>query len=260
YSLTYTATVNASATGTVVNAVVGSGDDTPTCAGSCDTETPVIAPAVTYAKSTSTTGPVKTGDVMSFTLTTTVSNSLTTSDVVLLTDTLGTGLDFTAVTSAGAYTVDASGAPIVRFTLPAGTGPGTYAVTYTATVNASATGTVSNAVVGSGGDNPTCAGSCDTDTPVENPLVTYNKSTSAASVGVGDTISYTLTATVANSRTIGVVTLTDTLGTGLDFGTVTNAGAFTCTAANPLVCTLPAGTPVGSYSLTYNATVNASAT
>jgi len=260
YSLTYTATVNASATGTVSNAVLGSGPDNPVCGADCDIDTPVIAPAVTYAKTASTPGPVSAGDVITFTLTTTVANSQTTSDIVLLTDTLGTGLDFTAVVNPGAYTVDASGAPIVRFRLPAGSGPGTYSVVYTATVNAAATGSVSNVVVGSGGDNPTCTTQCGTDTPVEDSSVTYSKSTNATQVKVGDVISYTLTATVASSATTGAVTLTDTLGTGLDFTAVTDAGAFTCNAANPLVCTLPAGTVPGTYSLTYTATVNASAT
>src|SRR5690606_17589986 len=108
--------------------------------------------------------------------------------------------------------------------------------------------------------NPTCTTACGTDTPVESSNVSYSKSADLAQVKVGDTISYTLTATVSNAATTGVFTLTDTLGVGLDIGTVTNAGAFTCNAADPLVCTLPAGTSVGTYSLTYTATVNASAT
>ncbi|WP_325543629.1 DUF6923 family protein, partial [Sphingopyxis sp.] len=251
YSLTYTATVNATATGSVTNAVVGTGGGggNPACAGVCGTNTPLVAPEVVFAKSASTAGPVKAGDVITYTLTTTIANSKTTSDVVLLTDTLGTGIDFTAVTSAGLYTVDASGAPVVRFTLPAGTGPGTYAVSYTATVNDRASGSVSNAVVGSGPDQPTCTTGCGTETSVEDPVVTYFKSVSApaATVKEGDTLTYTLTATVANSATTGVFTLTDTAGAGLDFGAVTSAGAFTCNAADPLICTLPAGTAVGTY-------------
>src|SRR5690606_11488501 len=141
-----------------------------------------------------------------------------------------------------------------------GTAVGTYSLIYTATVNATAATFVSNAVVGTGDDDPTCAGTCDTDTPVADATVTFAKTTGATSVAIGDTISYTLSATVANSQTTGIVTLTDTLGAGLDFGSVVNAGMFTCNAANPLVCTLPAGTAPGTYSLTYTATVNASAT
>jgi uncharacterized repeat protein (TIGR01451 family) len=52
--------------------------------------------------------------------------------------------------------------------------------------------------------------------------------------------------------------LTDTLDAQLSLGAVAN-GAFICNAANPLVCSLPAGTPVGSYSLAYQATVAATA-
>ena len=56
---------------------------------------------MSYAKSVNSTGPVSMGDRLTYTLTTVVTNSRTT-DVVTLTDTLGTGLDFGAVTTAGA--------------------------------------------------------------------------------------------------------------------------------------------------------------
>ena len=95
------------------------------------------------------------GDVIAYTLTVVVANSQTT-DAVVLTDTLGTGLTFGAVTVPGIFVADTSGSPL-RFTLPANTTPGTYAVTYTAQVNALASVSVANAVLGSGGDNPTCA-------------------------------------------------------------------------------------------------------
>ncbi|WP_434032097.1 isopeptide-forming domain-containing fimbrial protein, partial [[Pseudomonas] boreopolis] len=208
-------------------------------------------------KTTSTTGPVSVGDSVDYTLTVVVSNSKTTG-VVTLTDTLGTGLDFSAVTSPGAFTCNAAN-PLVC-TLPAGTVPGTYSVSYRATVNAQASGTVTNAVVPSGPDTPTCGTACGTTTPVTKPGVGYSKSVSTAGpVVVGDMLTYTLTAVVSNSKTTDAVTLTDTLGAGLDFGAVTASGAFTCNAANPLVCTLPAGTVPGTYSLTYTATVNAQA-
>ncbi|MGK2287196.1 isopeptide-forming domain-containing fimbrial protein [Pedomonas sp. V897] len=260
YSVVYTATVNASASGTVTNAVVGTGGDNPACSGSCTTTANVVAPEVLFSKTASTAGPVKAGDVITYTLTTTISNSKTTSDVVLLTDTLGTGLTFKEVTNAGAYTVDASDAPVVRFRLPEGTGPGTYSVTYTATVNTTASGTVANVVVGSGADSPSCTTSCGTTTSVANPSVTYAKAASTAGpVQAGDVITYTLTVTVANAATRNVLTLTDTLGTGLDLDSVTDAGAFTCTVTAPLMCTLPAGTPVGTYEVTYTAVVNGGA-
>src|SRR5690606_11611829 len=103
-------------------------------------------------------------------------------------------------------------------TLAAGTLPGTYTVAYTATVNAEAVGQVSNAVVGNQGD---CEVDCEIDVPVEDPSVTYNKEADTAGpVSVGDTITYTLTATVSESQLVTDLVLTDTLGTGLTFGTV----------------------------------------
>ncbi|HEL4296531.1 TPA: DUF11 domain-containing protein [Stenotrophomonas maltophilia] len=257
YSLTYRATVNAQASASVRNAVLGSGTDNPSCSANCDTTTPVAAPGVSYAKSVSGTGPVSVGDRLTYTLTTVVTNSRTT-DVVTLTDTLGTGLDFGAVTSAGAYSCNAAN-PLVC-TLPAGTVPGSYSLTYTAVVNAQASGQVTNAVLGSGGDNPSCTANCDTTTPVTGSQIDYRKTSAAAGpVKVGDSIAYTLTAVVSHSRTTAVFTLTDTMGPGLDFGAVAGSQGFSCNAANPLVCTLPAGTAPGTYTVDYTAKVNAQA-
>ncbi|HEY0660913.1 MAG TPA: OmpA family protein [Lysobacter sp.] len=265
YAVSYTATVDISASGTVENAVVGTSDPNdpspPSCSGNCTISTPVAAPGVTYAKAASTAGPVAVGDTITYTLTTTVTNSQTTS-AVTLTDLLGAGLTFAAVTDAGAYTFSTT-SPLVA-TLPAGTIPGTYTATYTATVNDQATGSVTNTVTGTGDPNdpnpPSCAGDCSTSTSVTASAVTYAKAASTAGpVAVGDTIIYTLTTTVTNSQTTGVVTLTDTLGSGLTFGAVANAGAYTCNGVNPLVCTLPIGTVPGSYPVTYFATVDVSA-
>lgn len=257
YSLTYRATVNAQASVSVRNAVLGSGIDNPSCSANCDTTTPVAAPGVSYAKSVSGTGPVSVGDRLTYTLTTVVTNSRTT-DVVTLTDTLGTGLDFGAVTSAGAYSCNA--ANLLVCTLPAGTVPGSYSLTYTAVVNAQASGQVTNAVLGSGGDNPSCTANCDTTTPVTGSEIDYRKTSAAAGpVKVGDSIAYTLTAVVSHSRTTAVFTLTDTMGPGLDFGAVAGSQGFSCNAANPLVCTLPAGTAPGTYTVDYTAKVNAQA-
>ncbi|MCA0299486.1 MAG: isopeptide-forming domain-containing fimbrial protein, partial [Proteobacteria bacterium] len=228
YTVTYTARVNAQAVGTVDNAVVGTN---ATCTTNCGTSTPVTAPAVTYSKSVTLPSgqtEVSTGDTLTYTLTATIARSSTTAPLTL-TDTLGVGLTLANV-SAGNFTCGTSN-PLVC-TLSAGTAPGTYMLTYTATVNDQATGTVNNAVVGTGDDAPTCAGTCTTETPVTEPLaplVTYAKSATLPSgqteLRVGDTVTYTLTATVVNAVTSSDLVLTDTLGTGLDFVAVTNAGA-----------------------------------
>src|SRR5690606_27944607 len=127
-------------------------------------------------------------------------------------------------------------------TLPAGTLPGSYAVTYTATVNADATGSVGNSVVASGGGgdtDPDCT-TCSTEHQVEATTITVAKTADPANgseVQPNQTLTYTLTATVGTSATTASLVLTDTLGSGLAFGGVTDAGAFACTGE--LVCTLP---------------------
>ncbi len=259
YTVAYTATVNDRATGTVNNAVVGAGDDAPTCAGTCTTETPVtepLPPLVTYSKSAalpSGQSEARVGDAVTYTLTTNVVNAVTSSDLVL-TDTLGPGLDFGAVTDAGAYTCN--GANPLVCTLPAGTAPGSYTVTYTAMVNDQAVDTVDNAVVGTGEDAPTCAATCTTQTPVAAPRVVVSKSSDPGTgtrVHVGQTVRYTLTVDISGSALREALVLVDTPDRGLTLGALP-AG---CTVdGTRLTCRLPAGTPAGVHGLTYEAVVN----
>ena len=213
-------------------------------------------PSVTYSKSASPSGPVSVNDTITYTLTTVVANSQTTS-VTTLTDTLGTGLTFGAVTNAGAYTCNSSN-PLVC-TLPVGTVPGTYTVTYTATVNDQAVGTVDNAVVGTGDDAPTCAGTCTTQTPVAAPRIVVSKSSdpgTGAQVQVGQTVRYTLTVEVSASALREALVLVDTPDRGLTLGALPAGCTFDGTR---LTCQLPAGTPAGVHTLTYEAVVNPNA-
>ncbi|TYT26007.1 DUF11 domain-containing protein [Luteimonas viscosa] len=265
YALSYTATVDADATGTLRNAVTasnqpGGSDPEPECT-TCETEHEVLPTSITVAKSSDPApgSEVSPGDTLAYTLTVTVAHSATT-QVLTLVDTLGEGLGFGEVTDAGAFACTGS----LTCTLPAETVPGTYALTYTATVDADAAGTLGNVVTASnppGGDpEPECT-TCATEHDVIAPVVTVTKSSDPGSdtpVRAGDVITYTLQATVERSSTREVLTLDDTLGEGLSFGEVTDAGAFACTGT--LTCTLPAGTLPGTYALTYTATVDADAT
>src|SRR5690606_21347337 len=142
-----------------------------------------------------------------------------------------------------------AGAPVLVFTLPNGTAPGTYAVTYTATVDASATGNVGNVVVPTGGSStpPTCGTACSTTHPLSDPGISVVKSSNPATgteVTRGQLISYTLTATVTDAALTSPLVLTDTLGAGLTFGSFPTRGASEPnTAGAPvLVFTLPNGT------------------
>jgi hypothetical protein len=135
-----------------------------------------------------------------------------------MTDTLSAGLTFGAVIDAGAFACTAT----LVCTLSAGSPAGTYAVTYTATVDANATRIVSNVVVATGGTGggglpPTCA-TCTTEHPLVAPRVVIAKSATPGEdqeVGVGDVIQYTLTTTIENSATLADVRLVDTPGPGL---------------------------------------------
>ncbi|WP_206212306.1 isopeptide-forming domain-containing fimbrial protein [Wenzhouxiangella sp. XN79A] len=203
------------------------------------------------------------GETITYTLTATISDAALTSPLVL-TDTLGAGLGFGALgANPGGYVANTAGNPLT-FELPSGTVPGTYEVSYTVTVDADASGNVGNQVVPTGGGDPDpeCP-SCTTDHPVADPAIEVSKSANPASgsqVLVGQTITYTLTATISDAATTAPLELSDTLGAGLTFGAVTAAGAFTPnTAGNPLTFTLPSGTVPGVYTVSYTATVDSDA-
>lgn len=128
------------------------------------------------------------------------------------------------------------------------------AVNNTATATGDAPGTAPDA---------TATDSVSTPTALTPAAITVNKVSAPASgaqVAPGDVVQFTVTTTVANNETHEVVTLTDTLSDGFTLVAVTNAGAYTCNAANPLICTLPVGTAPGSYPLVYTASVDADAT
>jgi uncharacterized repeat protein (TIGR01451 family)/fimbrial isopeptide formation D2 family protein len=111
---------------------------------------------------------------------------------------------------------------------------------------------------------PNCTGNNTSTATVGVWAVTVVKSANPASgnaVVVGQTITYTLTATVTGGATTADTVLRDTL-TGLTFGTVTLAGVYQNPGAgigNERTFTLPAGTAAGTYSVSYTATVDATA-
>ncbi|GEM_PF-966636 len=251
YSVSYTAVVTQAAVSQVSNTVVPSDG---TCSD-CNTNNPLVTVATSKRSDVGAGTAVERGQTITYTVTTQVSGNGSLTSPLVLTDTLSSGLTFGSIVSAGAFSCVA-GNP-VRCTLPVGTAAGTYPVSYSATVNASAVTQVSNTVVPSSG---TC-----TDCNTVNPLVEIatRKSSNVgdgAQVAIGDTLVYTLTTTITGGALAQPLTLTDTIGSGLTFNLITRAGAFACNAANPVVCTLPAGTPAGTYDVSYSATVAPTAT
>ncbi|WP_160170670.1 isopeptide-forming domain-containing fimbrial protein, partial [Luteimonas huabeiensis] len=160
----------------------------------CNETTP-LGPTIAVAKSADPADgtAVAAGQAITYTLTVTVANAATRSDVVL-TDTLGAGLTFGQVVNAGAF-----------LAVPTGGGDPNDP----------------------GAPPPTCA-DCETQHPLA-PSVAVTKEAdpvSGEAVAAGQTLTYTLSVTVGNANTQSDVVLTDTLGAGLTFGQVENAGAF----------------------------------
>lgn len=222
-------------------------------------QTLVARPIVSVVKSANPApgSQVDIGDTITYTLTVTVANAPLT-ETLTLADALGTGLTFGSVTNAGSFSCSGS----LSCTLPAGTATGSYALTYTATVDGAAVGSVANNVTpsGGGGENPPACGPCSVTHNLPPPVISVTKMANPASgtaVTPGQTITYTLTATVSNGALTAPLVLTDTISANQTFGTVTSAGAYTCTGS--VQCTLPSGTTPGTYAVSYTTTVNANA-
>ncbi|MEG2045997.1 MAG: OmpA family protein, partial [Comamonas sp.] len=212
--------------------------------------------------------------VIEYTLTAVVSKAKT-RDAVVLTDTLGAGLEFGAMTDNSAGAVLGGSGATRTFTLPAGKTPGTYTVKYTAVVKANATTTgLKNSVVPTwqttpGNNNPpnigslacTSAGSCETAHTMGAPDVSVAKTTTAQKARIGDEVDYQVVVTVKDAATTTAVTLTDTMGTGLEFvaGSASGPVSVTAVGASTLQLGLPAGTVPGTYRVQYRAKVTSAA-
>jgi uncharacterized repeat protein (TIGR01451 family) len=213
-------TPTAATTPSVQNTASVSGGGDPGCPGlprcTSTITTPVQGPNVALAKTANPASGsrVVVGTTITYTLQATVSDAPLTA-AFQLTDTLGTGLLRGAVT-AGPFTCGA-GEPLVC-SLPSGTATGSYSLSYTATVQAGATGAVSNSVTisGSGGDpDPVCS-PCITTHPLAVADLQVIKTVDQMTPSFGQVINFTLQVRNNGPDAATNVVVTDALPSGYD--------------------------------------------
>jgi uncharacterized repeat protein (TIGR01451 family) len=248
-SATVTFSGTTTATGTLTSSVQPSGDAATACASTadCNTTTTVNAPPNVTINSAVNSTNVVVGAAVNWTITATNSGGPTTSPITVTDTWPASGIGIVTVTPTGASCAPIINGNTLNCTISPGltstNGPATIAIATTASSAGSLVNTVSP------GTGATCssAAACTTTTSASVPVapnVTVSSSVNENSGLVGDTISWTLTATNSGTAASTVpITLTDTLpASGIGSVTDTPNGA-TCTAitGNTLTCTIPAG-------------------
>ena len=151
------------------------------------------------------------GDTITWTIKAANTGASATSGAVTLSDTLPSniGAPITVTPSAGTTCSTTTPAAGTTFTctVPAGLAATTGVATATITAIANATGTVSNTVVPSGTDNPTCgSGACTASTQVAGQSLTLSKALTGNRVASGDQFTVEImagTSTVSSATTTG---------------------------------------------------------
>ncbi|NYD75708.1 DUF6923 family protein [Leifsonia soli] len=260
-TITYSVTVNKPDTGNKVltNAVVpGDGGDCAT-AGSCTTTNDVQS--FTVSKTSSPTGAVKPGDVITYTVTVknTGTATYTAGAPASFTDDLSKVLD-DATYNNDANNGAAYAAPTLSWSGPLAVGA-TTTVTYSVTVGAPASGdgSLTNAVT----TPPNTGGGCDPEgsCSVTNPVQAFTalKTSSSTQAVPGDVVTYTIT--VANVgqvayTAVNPAAVSDNLTGVLDDATYNGDASNGATYTAPTLAwalAIPVG---GSVTLTYSVTVN----
>jgi uncharacterized repeat protein (TIGR01451 family) len=242
--------VHVTATGTLEgnlsNRVMPSGPDNPACAqaSSCESGVVLTGPKVAVKKIANRAA-ANVGETVVWTITASNTGSGPTRAAMTLVDTLPAGLTNVLVTPLRATCAAVAG-NVLTCSVPAGLigNGGEASVEVSATVTQP--GAARNSVVPSGPDAPLCLApsDCQTTTNVTSPSVMVKKVADKANASIGDTVSWTITATNSGSgATTSAIVLTDDLAASLTDIAVTPAAPTVCAplAANKLVCTVPAG-------------------
>ncbi|MDO4724602.1 MAG: SdrD B-like domain-containing protein [Comamonadaceae bacterium] len=170
--------------------------------------------------------PVVKGERIVYTLRVRVAGAPTQAGLTL-TDTLSPGLTLDASTLP--HPECAVAGQVITCNLPAGLGVGEQQVRYAVTVDADASGALSNSVVPAGNDNPTCpsAAACRTEhTPVA-PNLKLSKQVDKPQPAVGENVQFTITVENIGTADAANTVVKDQLPSGYDFVSAnTSVGAY----------------------------------
>ncbi len=239
-AITLTVNVAANAPASVTNTVAVSGGGEIITNNNSDSDPTTIngLPDLTVAKSH--TGNFTQGqNGATYTITVTNSGTGATSGTVTVTDTLPAGLTYVSNTGTGWGTCSAVGQVVTCSRGDALAASSSYpALTLTVNVSATAASSVTNNVSVSGGGEANVGNNSDSDPTTINQVadLTITKSHTGNFTQGQNGATYTLTVTNSGTgSTAGVVTVTDTLPTGLTFASNGGTGWGACSAVGQVV-------------------------
>ncbi len=234
-------TVNVSngAPATLTNSATASGGGAPNTPVATDPTTISGTPSLALAKSHA--GSFVAGQSGTYAIAVSNSGTAATTGTITVTDTLPTGLSFSAASGTGwTCSGSAQSATCTSTTAIAANASGNP-IALTVNIAANAPGTLTNVASVSGGGASNVPGASDATT-ILHPALTIAKS-HAGNFTVGSTGTYTILAgNNGTAATFGAIALIDTLPPGLTFGAASGNGwtcaatgvAITCTSLTPI--------------------------
>jgi len=234
-SVTFTvnATIAAAATGNITNTATiapPSGTTDPTPGNNSASDVDGGLPQINVAK-TATPNPFVVGQPASYTITLTNVGSASTTGTITIADTLPAGV--TLANSSGTNWNACSGTTTLSCTFT-GTLAAGASTTLSLNVDVAATAAdADNTATASGGGDPTCPGAAHCSGSVTVPVdaaadIAVSKTVSNATPNVGDSVTFTITATNNGPSDATGVAITDSLPSGLAFVSATpSQGTYT---------------------------------
>ena len=242
--------------------------------GPCVTTTMANSPSDLRIVKTASAANVHPGDALSYTLTVSNVGGLATTGTLSVTDTVPSSLGgFTLTPGAGWNCSSVGRAVTCASTAALGASASRVAVTIASTVNANASGSITNTGTVASSVPADDSVSTNNTSTVLTPItptsttspsdLTIVKTASAANVHPGDALSYTLTVSnVGGLATTGTLSVTDTVPSSLGGFTLTPGAGWNCSSVGRAVTcasTAALGASASRVAVTIASTVNANA-